>query len=122
MTAVGSLSFRSPKDSVLIPCVAGSANSNEALEISLIKPSAIGLKTIASCNPKFTYPIFGDDERIFGYQNLKINLKYHVTDMRPNLHISYSKKFKSVGDTEPTDIEGILKEFLPEGESHTLVS
>ncbi len=95
--------------------VAGSSNSNEALEITLVKPSTTGLKPVGSFNPKFTYPIFGDDERIFGYKNLKVNLRYHVTDMRPNLQVSYSKKFKAIGDTEPTDINAILKDFLPEG-------
>lgn len=94
---------------------AGSSNSNEALEISLVKPSPGGLRPVATFNPKFTYPIFGDDERIFGYKNLKINLRYHVTDMRPNLQVSYARKFKSIGDTEPTDINAILKDFLPEG-------
>jgi len=34
--------------------------------------------------------------------------------MRPNLSVSYSKKFPAVGETEATDINGILHDFLPE--------
>lgn len=33
--------------------------------------------------------------------------------MRPFIKVSYKKKFDAIGDTEPTDIEGTLKEFLP---------
>jgi len=70
-------------------------------------------KTLSSFHPKFTYPIFGDEESIFGYQGLKIHLRYHSSDMRPVLQITYNKKFKPVGDIEPTDLKPILEEFLP---------
>ncbi|OAA65738.1 histone acetyltransferase type b catalytic [Niveomyces insectorum RCEF 264] len=89
------------------------SNANEALEISLVQPGPTALRTIASFNPKFTYSIFGDEETIFGYQNLKINLRYHASDMRPNLRVSASKKLKNVGEHEPTDIPKVLGEFLP---------
>ncbi|TVY68765.1 Histone acetyltransferase type B catalytic subunit, partial [Lachnellula suecica] len=84
-------------------------NSNDAINISLIAPS----KTLSTFHPKFTYPIFGDEESIFGYQGLKINLKYNSNDMRPNLQILYTKKYKPVGDVEPTDLKAALEEFLP---------
>jgi histone acetyltransferase 1 len=85
------------------------------LLLSLVSPSPSGVKTIShSFHPRFTYPIFGEHEEIFGYQNLEINLRYNASDMRPNLSISYSKKFPAVGETEATDIDGILHEFLPE--------
>lgn len=93
----------------------GSANANDAVVVSLVKPSSDGLKTIASFGPEHTYPIFGDEQRIFGYQNLKVSIRYHASDMRPNLQVSYSKKFKAVGDTEPTDIQEALEGFLPKG-------
>ena len=64
-------------------------------------------------NPAFTYPIFGDEEKIFGYKGLKINLLFNASDMRPAITIKYDRKFKAVGDTEPLDIEETLAEFLP---------
>ncbi len=80
-----------------------------------MSPTANGVKTVGhSFNPKFTYPIFGDSEEIFGYQNLEINLRYNASDMRPNLLVSHTKKFAAVGETEATDITGILHDFLPE--------
>src|ERR1700694_2036989 len=48
--------------------LSGSANANDALTISLVAADSSGSKTLSSFHPKFTYPIFGDDESIFGYQ------------------------------------------------------
>ena len=90
-------------------------SANDALELSLVVPGETGAKSIAKFHPQFTYSIFGDDEQIFGFRDLKINLVYNSTDMRPNLNISYSKKFKTVGETEATDVNTILHEYLPEG-------
>ncbi|RDL37380.1 Acyl-CoA N-acyltransferases (Nat) [Venustampulla echinocandica] len=86
-----------------------STDSNEAVHVSLVTPG----QTLHTFHPKFTYPIFGDEERIFGYQGLKINIKYHVCDMRPVVQITYNRKFKPVGETEPTDLKAILEDFLP---------
>ncbi|KAK1598723.1 histone acetyl transferase HAT1 [Colletotrichum navitas] len=90
-----------------------SANATESLNISLIAPATGATKTIASFNPKFTYSIFGDDERIFGYKDLRIDLRYRTFDMRPNVKVSYGKKFQSVGETEAADVNATLKEHLP---------
>jgi histone acetyltransferase 1 len=92
------------------------SNANEALEISLVQPAPTGLRSIASFHPKFTYSIFGDEETIVGYQGLKISLRFNASDMRPNLHVSFSKKLKT-GEIEPTDIQTVLKGYLADGRS-----
>lgn len=79
----------------------------------MVVPDAGAAKTLHTFNPKMTYSIFGDDERIFGYKGLKINLRYNASDMRPNLQVSYSKKFAAVGETEATDVKELLEPFLP---------
>lgn len=94
--------------------ITGSSNANEALEISFVQAAPGSLKTLSSFHPQFTYPIFGDEERIFGYQSLKLNLRFAAHDLRPNLEVLYDKKFKAVGDTKATDIEETLKEWVPE--------
>jgi len=96
--------------------VAGSSDANEALEISLIQAGSNAPKTLSTFHPQFTYPIFGEEQSIFGYQGLHINLRFAAHDLRPNLEISYDKKFKAVGDTKATDIEETLKEWIPAGE------
>ncbi|KAL7939040.1 acyl-CoA N-acyltransferase [Trichoderma chlorosporum] len=85
-------------------------DANEAFNISLVAPSKSGLKTIATFNPKFTYSIFGDEEKILGYKDLKIHLRYRANDMRPHLRVAYSKKLKPVGEHEPADVKEILEE------------
>ena len=64
-----------------------------------------------------TYSIFGEEETIFGYQGLKINLRYNACDMRPGLQIMYTKKFKTVGETRPTDLKEVLEPYLPKGKN-----
>ena len=94
----------------------GSASANDALSITLLTPTRSGLQPLTTFGPKFTYPIFGDDETIFGYKNLKINLRYRANDMRPHVSIKYSKKVTWVGN-EPADIKAILQDnqHLPKG-------
>ncbi|KAM7223876.1 Acyl-CoA N-acyltransferase [Rhypophila decipiens] len=90
-------------------------SSNDALVLSLVSPSPTGgLKTITTFRPQFTYPIFGDEEQIFGYKDLRIQLRFHASDMRPNVQVTFKDQFQAIGETEPTDIDGIMKEFLPE--------
>ncbi|KAI0526332.1 histone acetyltransferase type B catalytic subunit [Xylaria bambusicola] len=88
-------------------------NANEALTISLVRPSASSIEKVSSFNPRFTYPIFGEEERIFGYKGLKVNLQYDARNLRPHLSISSSKKFNSVGEVEAVNVRDVMKEFLP---------
>ena len=94
----------------------GSTNANDALEISMVQAAPLSPKTLSSFHPQFTYPIFGEEESIFGYQGLKLNLRFAAHNLRPNLEVLYDKKFKTVGDTKATDIQETLKEWTPEGE------
>ncbi|KAI0971837.1 histone acetyltransferase type B catalytic subunit [Xylaria arbuscula] len=89
------------------------ADANEALTISLVRPSASSIEKVSSFNPKFTYSVFGEDENIFGYKGLKIRLQYDARNLRPHLSISSSKKFNSVGEVEAVDVREVLKEYLP---------
>ncbi|KAI9048881.1 hypothetical protein LZ554_006735 [Drepanopeziza brunnea f. sp. 'monogermtubi'] len=90
-----------------------SSDSNHALQISLVIPDVGAAKHIHTFHPKMSYSVFGDDERIFGYKGLKIHLRYNSSDMRPNVLVSYEKKFKAVGDTEATDVKELLEPYLP---------
>lgn len=72
---------------------------------------------LSTFHPKFTYPIFGEEECIFGYQGLNITIRFAAHDLLPNLSVKYDKKFKTVNDTEALNIEETLKEWMPEGES-----
>ena len=65
-------------------------------------------------HPAFTYTIFGEEEKIFGYQNLDIALRLRAHDLQLSLKITYDKKWDPVGEIAASDIEGQLKEHLPD--------
>ncbi|KAL8708480.1 MAG: hypothetical protein Q9220_006637 [cf. Caloplaca sp. 1 TL-2023] len=91
-----------------------SSNANEALSISFIQAGQASPNTLSTFQPTFTYPIFGEEECIFGYQELRINLRFAAHDLRPNVSIEHDKQFKAVGETRALDITDTLKEWLPE--------
>lgn len=75
--------------------------------------NSAGQTTGSVFQPLHTYSIFGEEESIFGYKGLAINLKYHASDMRPSFEVTYDKKFKAVGETEATDLKAVFEEYLP---------
>ncbi|KAL4777492.1 histone acetyltransferase type B catalytic subunit [Aspergillus nidulans var. acristatus] len=91
-----------------------SCDANDAVQITIVHPDQQKPKTLSSFHPQFTYPIFGEEERIFGYKGLIIRLRFAAHNLRPHVHVSYDEKFTAVDDAEPVDIIGALKEFLPE--------
>jgi histone acetyltransferase 1 len=84
----------------------------------LVRSRESGLEKIESFHPTFSYPIFGEQEQIFGYKGLKINLQFNASDVRPQLSVSSTKKFQTLGEAEALDINSTLKEFLPGGTYH----
>ncbi|OGM45492.1 histone acetyltransferase type b catalytic subunit [Aspergillus bombycis] len=95
-------------------------DANDAVQITLVQPGEQKPKTLSSFHPQFTYPIFGDDETIFGYKGLIIRLRFAAHDLRPHMHISYDEKFKTVGDTSAVDLLKTLNPFIPEEAFSTL--
>ncbi|KHN99538.1 Histone acetyltransferase type B, catalytic subunit [Metarhizium album ARSEF 1941] len=86
-------------------------DANDALSLSLVSPSKSGLRLVGSFHPNFTYPIFGEEEKIFGYKDLKISLRFRANDMRPHLETTYRKKLSPpAGVEEPTDIKAVFQE------------
>ncbi|VEU21122.1 DEKNAAC102057 [Brettanomyces naardenensis] len=80
-------------------------SSNEALYVSVAEPQ--GAFTF---KPKFTYPIFGDAEQIFGYKDLRIDLAFDCKSLKPFLNYRYSSKISD----DVKDINDQLLAFLPD--------
>jgi len=91
----------------------GSTNATEATTIFVQQPGKNEPTTVADFKPVFTYSIFGDEESIFGYQDLKISINFAAHDLYPNIHWTSGKRFNSVGVTEALDIRDALTEFAP---------
>lgn len=87
-----------------------SSNSNECLTVQLTRRDG---SIVASFQPEFTYAMFGNEEAIFGYQDLHIILSFVADSLEPKLDITYEKKFPAQGDVKPTDIKLALSDFLP---------
>lgn len=91
----------------------GSTSANEAIQITISQPSKGGPEQIYSFNPEYTEQFFGQDQSIFGYKDLDVKLRFTAHDVYPNLDITYSDKWKAVGDTRAVDLKKIFKEYLP---------
>lgn len=81
-------------------------SSNEALKLFVTNSEAA-----VNFQPVFTYPIFGDAETIYGYQDLDIFLCFDHYTFKPFLNIKYSAKLTD--DPEIIDIKKTIDEFLP---------
>lgn len=64
-------------------------------------------------HPAFTYSIFGNEEIIFGYKHLSINLTFTADTLQAGLAIDHGDKIERVGDTDADVVEDKLKDFLP---------
>ncbi|PKY01393.1 putative histone acetyltransferase type b catalytic subunit [Aspergillus campestris IBT 28561] len=91
-----------------------SCDANDSVHITVVQPGKEKPTTLSTFHPQFTYPIFGDEEQIFGYRGLIIRLRFAAHDLRPQVHISYDEKFKPVGDAVPVDLLKALRPFVPE--------
>ncbi|KAI1316151.1 histone acetyltransferase 1 [Mortierella claussenii] len=88
-------------------------SSSEAVNIRLVKavPGAVDEEAdedIVEFNPAFTYPIFGEQEQIFGYKDLFINLEFASGSLASCFSMGYKDK-KPTADK----IYASMKDFLP---------
>lgn len=72
---------------------------------------------IIQFHPAFTYPIYGEHERVFGYKDLRINLSYGAGSLATFVHIGYSKRVDQMETSLPIqlksdDVLGPLQKVL----------
>jgi len=89
-----------------------SSNSNECTTLQLVRGDG---SIAASFKPEFTYPIFGNEEAIFGYRDLNIVISFAAHNLRPRLRVQYRDIFKAQVEVRPTDIAEALSDYLPAG-------
>lgn len=56
--------------------------------------------------PAFTYPIYGEEELIYGYKDLRIEVRFDARSLLPYAHVGYSARLPEV------EAEGVLNELL----------
>ncbi|OCH85215.1 histone acetyltransferase type B [Obba rivulosa] len=97
---------------------AWTADANEALRLSLVrtpedKAALSTREAYEGFHPTFTYPIFGEDEKIYGYKGLTTDLKFASGSLAQLLTISYSERLPPSAAVD--DVEGTLSQFIPPG-------
>nr|GAT53690.1 histone acetyltransferase type B catalytic subunit [Mycena chlorophos] len=87
-------------------------DSNQALTLSLVRAQEDAqAEESKPFHPRFTYPIYGDDEKIYGYEGLVIDLKLASGSLVPFVNVKYTKKLDSSATVD--DVEGTLAKFIP---------
>ncbi|KAH8090348.1 histone acetyltransferase type B catalytic subunit [Filobasidium floriforme] len=94
------------------------ADANKALSVTLVRSAQDALSVIDEdpearallpFNPAFTYPIFGEKEKIYGYKGLQVEVNMVSGSLKQYLNVTYDEKLESQAD----DIEGTLFKFIP---------
>ncbi|KAI9569009.1 acyl-CoA N-acyltransferase [Boletus coccyginus] len=93
-------------------------DSNEALVLSLVRAQAdkqvLGdNESFEGFHPTFTYPIYGEDEKIYGYQDLVIDFRFASGSLAQFLSVRYAGKLPASSTVD--DVEGVLGSFIPSG-------
>lgn len=69
-------------------------------------------KTPASLTPRFTYPIFGEAEKIFGYKNLSVDITFAGDSLLSLLEIKWDLCIKQSLDIEVEDLDAAVSDYL----------
>ncbi|KTW30933.1 histone acetyltransferase catalytic subunit HAT1 [Pneumocystis jirovecii RU7] len=64
-------------------------------------------------HPVYTYPIFGEEEKIKGYKDIIINLKFSCHDLQIYLKIQYTDKVNEKKKMSCENVEELFQVFLP---------
>ncbi|PPQ67652.1 hypothetical protein CVT25_012680 [Psilocybe cyanescens] len=99
-------------------------DANDALVLSLVrspkdKEVLAEDETYEEFHPTFTYPIYGEDEKIYGYKDLIIDasplfkLKFTSGSLEQCLNVTYAEKLSSTSTVD--DVEATLSGFIPPG-------
>ncbi|KII89281.1 hypothetical protein PLICRDRAFT_109895 [Plicaturopsis crispa FD-325 SS-3] len=84
-------------------------NANTALHISLVRASDDDQPP--PFHPTFTYPIYGEEETIYGYDGLRIDLRFASGSLAQYLAVTHTAKLPASKTVD--DVEGALAKVIP---------
>ncbi|KAM0792441.1 hypothetical protein ACM66B_005118 [Microbotryomycetes sp. NB124-2] len=97
-----------------------SSDATQALKLRFVRSKADEAdlsedeqRLVRDFEPAFVYPIFGQEETIFGYHNLEIQLRFASGSLQQFLHVKYDDKFPETATVKADDPEQTLYEFIP---------
>ncbi|KAJ8324426.1 histone acetyltransferase 1 [Batrachochytrium dendrobatidis] len=108
-------------------------NSNDAVCLSLVSTHndpSVANKTASEADhaidfhPLYTYPVFGDEEKVFGYKDLKIKLYYAAGSLYTYLGFTYSSRIGEGASkmfapgVQPQNVVEMINQKIPAGAAH----
>ncbi|CAF5071605.1 unnamed protein product [Rotaria magnacalcarata] len=89
-------------------------SANEIISFKLIR-SEKDLNEKNEFGPEFTHQIFGENERIFGYKNLKVDIYCLSSSLNFYLNIDYDEKInpKKYNQFKADDLVESLNQWIP---------
>lgn len=78
-------------------------SSNDVIRFKLVRNKEDLLEG-GSFRPAFTHQVFGDEESIFGYEGLDVNLVYSASKLNLYISIKYDRVIESEDGQKPEDI------------------
>ncbi|BGP13849.1 hypothetical protein JCM10213_002487 [Rhodosporidiobolus nylandii] len=104
-----------------------SASGIEALHLRMVRSNEqteqLGeeeRELVETFAPTFVYPIFGEEETIFGYKGLEIDYRFTSGSLQQYLKVNYDAKFPETATVKADDPEQTLYEFIPPSYSKSL--
>ncbi len=64
--------------------------------------------------PVFTHQVFGENEAIFGYKDLKVKLYYTPDTLSTYIGLKYTSQSDS---PKPDNVVKVLSEYIPKGDA-----
>ncbi|KAI5817158.1 acyl-CoA N-acyltransferase [Pyronema omphalodes] len=89
-----------------------SCDAQEAFTVTLVNPKTAS-PTVDPFPPAFTHPIY-ENEAIYGYKDLEIQLSFAADSMDPLLEVSWTAQAPKVKNVEADAVIEPLEDFLPE--------
>lgn len=89
-------------------------DANEVIDLKLVRESSDVDDEETTFNPEMSHQVYGENETIFGYKDLKIKLYYSAASLTTYLGFSHSSEVSQEGVTAD-DIRAPLLERIPPG-------
>lgn len=93
-------------------CYEGMAPANETIQCILVRAGTKGIQEVESFHPAITHAIFGNDEEIFGFQDLAVNIRFASHDLSSHLDKTFTEAYKGRNTIGAANLDLTLEELL----------
>eukprot|EP00123_Amoebidium_parasiticum_P011095 comp20505_c0_seq1/m.26217 comp20505_c0_seq1/g.26217 ORF comp20505_c0_seq1/g.26217 comp20505_c0_seq1/m.26217 type:complete len:386 (-) comp20505_c0_seq1:527-1684(-) len=87
-------------------------SANEVVDMKLVRTGEDVMSEKVGFRPEFTHQFFGDNEKIFGYKNIKVKLCFHACHLTPYAEVTYNEMVPEDEGALPDDVMAKLAEIF----------